>query len=88
MSDFSEPWLSWMQAGCWQLALLVCIVGVACLAARTAPAALRHALWLLVLAKVFLPPTLWTPVSMGRWGSVRCSVPRLCRPSLRRPRGL
>jgi beta-lactamase regulating signal transducer with metallopeptidase domain len=68
MNEFSHHWLSWVQAGTWQLALLVSIVGLACLVARTAPAALRHGLWLLVLAKVFLPPALWTPVSLGQWG--------------------
>ncbi|HQU46977.1 MAG TPA: M56 family metallopeptidase, partial [Pirellulales bacterium] len=35
---------------------------------RSASPRLRHALWLLVLAKVFLPPGLATPVSVGRWG--------------------
>jgi len=68
LDQVSRQWLAWMTAASWQLALLVCIVAVVAYVARAASPRLRHCLWLLVLAKVFLPPTLATPISVGRWG--------------------
>jgi beta-lactamase regulating signal transducer with metallopeptidase domain len=64
----SRLWLAWMIAATWQLALLVCIVALVGNIARATSPRLRYCLWLLVLAKVFLPPTLTTPISIGRWG--------------------
>lgn len=64
----SRQWLAWMMAASWQLALLVCIVALVAYVARATSPRLRYCLWLLVLAKVFLPPTLTTPISVGRWG--------------------
>ena len=63
----SQKWLAWMLAGSWQLALFVCIVAAVAYIARGAGARMRYGLWLLVLAKAFLPPGLTTPVSVGRW---------------------
>jgi len=63
----SQQWAAWVLAASWQLALLVCIVAVATTLARGASPRLRHALWLLVLLKVFLPPLLSTPISVGWW---------------------
>ena len=67
LQRFAERWLEWALAASWQLAILVCIVGLACAALRSAAPRLRHALWLLVLVKVFLPPGLSAPWSVGRW---------------------
>ena len=70
MSSFVEVarhWLAWMVAASWQLAVLVSIVAAVCYVARGVSPRLRHGLWLLVLAKVFLPPDLTTPLSVGRW---------------------
>jgi beta-lactamase regulating signal transducer with metallopeptidase domain len=64
---FAGNWLAWIAAASWQLAVLVLIVALVTLAARGASPRLRHALWLLVLAKVFLPPGLTTPLSVGSW---------------------
>lgn len=64
----SRQWLAWMLAASWQLALLVCIVALVAYVARATSPRLRYCLWLLVLAKVFLTPTLTTPISVGRWG--------------------
>src|SRR5438552_3324650 len=60
-------WLAWIIAASWQLAFLICIVAIAAWVARGASPRLRHALWLLVLVKVFLPPGLTAPWSLGRW---------------------
>ena len=68
INQFSIRWFEWIVAASWQLALLVCIVGLACYLTRNASPRLRYALWLLVLVKVFLPPGLATPWSVGSWG--------------------
>jgi beta-lactamase regulating signal transducer with metallopeptidase domain len=68
LNNMSRQWLEWMLAASWQLALLICIVAVVVRVARPASPRLRYCLWLLVLVKVFLPPTLTTPISVGRWG--------------------
>jgi beta-lactamase regulating signal transducer with metallopeptidase domain len=65
--DFLQAWLAWLAASSWQLALLISAVAVLTRLLRATSPRLRHALWLLVLAKVFLPPGLATPVSVGRW---------------------
>jgi beta-lactamase regulating signal transducer with metallopeptidase domain len=64
--QWSQPWQSWMLSATWQLALLVCIVAIVVALVPGSPR-LRHALWLLVLLKVFLPPSLTAPWSLGRW---------------------
>lgn len=68
LEHLSRPWLLWIGAASWQLALFVCLVALISRAARAAPAKLRYGLWLLVLVKVFLPPSLTTPLSIGQWG--------------------
>lgn len=68
LDEFSREWLAWIWPATWQLTLLICLIGVVCLLTRKAPAGLRHALWILVLVKVCLPPGLATPVSVGSWG--------------------
>ncbi|HWB13558.1 MAG TPA: M56 family metallopeptidase [Pirellulales bacterium] len=67
-NHFLETWLAWLVASSWQLALLISVVAVLTRLLRAASPRLRHALWLLVLAKAFLPPGLTTPMSVGRWG--------------------
>ena len=67
IDQISEQWFRWIVAASWQLALLVCVVALVARAARPASPRLRHALWLLVLAKVFLPPSLTAPWSIGHW---------------------
>ena len=68
LQRIADPWLEWIVAVSWQLALLVCIVAVVCRLARGASPRWRRALWLVVLAKVFLPPGLTAPWSLGQWG--------------------
>jgi beta-lactamase regulating signal transducer with metallopeptidase domain len=65
---FLRTWLAWIASSSWQLALLIGFVAALTRLLRATSPRLRHALWLLVLAKVFLPPSLATPVSVGRWG--------------------
>lgn len=69
LEPLARAWLAWITAASWQLAVLVGLVAllVAIAHALRAPAQLRHGLWLLVLIKVFLPPALSTPLSLGYW---------------------
>jgi beta-lactamase regulating signal transducer with metallopeptidase domain len=67
LDHFARSWLAWILSASWQLALLVSVVAIVNVGFRAASPRLRHALWLLVLAKVFVPPSLTTSVSVGRW---------------------
>ncbi len=67
LDRIAGPWLDWAVAASWQLALLVCLVAVVTRVVRLSPR-VRYVLWLLVLVKIFLPPGLSAPWSVGRWG--------------------
>ncbi|MEQ8763359.1 MAG: M56 family metallopeptidase [Planctomycetota bacterium] len=54
---FFAPLLSWI----WQITLLFGIVWISARALRHSSARLRHALWLLVLARLVIPPIGWWP---------------------------
>ncbi len=64
----AQRWLVWVLAASWQIALLVAIVAVVAWSIRRASPRLRYALWLLVLIKIFLPPTLAINWGVGNWG--------------------
>ena len=68
VSQFAGPWLDWAIAVSWQLALLVCLIAVLTYLLRGASPRLRYGLWLLVLVKTFLPPTLSVFWGVGHWG--------------------
>ncbi len=67
LNQWSAVWWEWITALSWQLSLLVCLVGVAVWALRRASPRARHALWLLVLLKVFLPTSLSAAWSVTNW---------------------
>lgn len=64
----AERWFAWAAAASWQLALLVAVVAAITWVARRSSPRVRYALWLLVLIKVFLPPSLSMGWSVGSWG--------------------
>jgi len=66
--QFAGPWLDWTVAASWQLALLVCLIALLTYLLRGASPRLRYGLWLLVLVKTFLPPTLAVFWGVGNWG--------------------
>ncbi|HEY2892716.1 MAG TPA: M56 family metallopeptidase, partial [Pirellulales bacterium] len=70
VAQFAGSWLDWTIALSWQLALLVCLIAVLTYLLRGASPRLRYGLWLLVLAKIFLPPTLSVFWGVGHWGVV------------------
>jgi beta-lactamase regulating signal transducer with metallopeptidase domain len=68
ISAFARDWWDWTIAASWQIALLVCVIAVLSYLFRTASPRLRYGLWLLVLVKALLPPTLGAIWGVGTWG--------------------
>jgi len=68
MSEFTRAWFDWTVAASWQLALFVCLIATLAYLLRDASPRLRYGLWLLVLLKALLPPTLATFWGIGTWG--------------------
>jgi beta-lactamase regulating signal transducer with metallopeptidase domain len=67
VAEFTGHWLDWIVAATWQLALLTVIIAAVAALSRRASPRWRYALWLLVLLKVFLPPSLTAIWSVGAW---------------------
>ncbi len=71
LNDAAAAWAGWMLPMAWQVGLVVLLVAVADLVLRRwAWPQLRSALWLLVLVKLLLPPTLASPIAVVPLGSV------------------
>jgi beta-lactamase regulating signal transducer with metallopeptidase domain len=68
LERIAGAWLDWAIAASWQIALLVCLISALTYLLRDVSPRLRYGLWLLVLLKAFLPPTLTTVWSVGAWG--------------------
>jgi|GEM_PF-4091625 len=56
-----------LGATCWQTAILAAVVLVVTRLARKAPAAWRHALWVIVLVKLLVPPLAQIPAQWVFW---------------------
>jgi len=65
--EWLDVWWGWVSSISWQIALFVTLVTLATMLAKHASPRLRHAVWLLVLIKVFLPTTASAPWSVGNW---------------------
>lgn len=64
LNAIADRWFSWELAIAWQAAVLIAIVWVIDLLIRKwAWPQVRYALWMLVLVKLILPPTLTSPAS-------------------------
>jgi beta-lactamase regulating signal transducer with metallopeptidase domain len=64
MNRWGESFLSFAGPMLWQSSLLIVIVfALDLLLARRIRAAIRHALWMVVLVKLLLPPALALPTS-------------------------
>ncbi|MCK5175128.1 MAG: hypothetical protein KAR47_17165, partial [Planctomycetes bacterium] len=64
LNRVADMWLAWELAMLWQVAALIAIVwAVDLVIRRWAWPQVRYALWLLVLVKLLLPPTLTSPTS-------------------------
>jgi len=68
ISALVRGWWDWTIAASWQIALLVCVIAALAYLLRTASPRLRYGLWLLVLVKALLPPTLGAIWGVGTWG--------------------
>lgn len=65
--SLSLGWCDWMLQISWQVALLVFILTVVTRLLRQRSAVLLHALWLLVLLRLVLPPDFSIPTGWGWW---------------------
>ncbi len=65
INHYASLWLNWQWSMLWQTAILITVVaGIDRLVHKWAWPQLRYALWLLVLVKLILPPTLTSPISV------------------------
>ncbi|MHC4124164.1 MAG: M56 family metallopeptidase, partial [Planctomycetota bacterium] len=65
LNQIADKWLTWQLAIGWQVAVLIVIVAaIDFLIKKWAWPQLRYALWLLILIKLILPPTLTSSVSL------------------------
>jgi len=68
LNHLGAEFLNFAGGMLWQASLLIAVVFVADLALeRRLRASVRHALWLVVLVKLLLPPTLALPTSVAWW---------------------
>jgi beta-lactamase regulating signal transducer with metallopeptidase domain len=64
INQFAEGWFGWEIAMLWQAGLLIAIVAaIDLLIKKWAWPQVRYALWMLILVKLVLPPSLTSPVS-------------------------
>jgi beta-lactamase regulating signal transducer with metallopeptidase domain len=84
---FCDYWWSWALAASWQLALLVVLIALVAGLSRRLSARFRYALWTLVLIKVFLPPSLGLPWSVGSWAGGVLPEPPVASVVREAPRG-
>lgn len=65
LNQIADGWFSWQVSVLWQVAVLIAIVFVIDLIIKKwAWPQVRYALWLLVVVKLILPPTLTSPASI------------------------
>ena len=60
----------------WQVAILAALVWIVCRLASKAPAAWRHALWIVVLVKFFMPPVVHFPSQLAFWQTAGRAKPQ------------
>ena len=82
LNELGGRFLAFAGPMVWQSGLLIAVVlALDLLLARKVRAAVRHALWLVVLVKLLLPPSLALPTSVAWWlipaqPAVKASMPR------------
>ncbi len=65
INHIADKWFTWQTEMLWQVAVLIAIVAVVDLLIRKwAWPQVRYALWLLILVKLVLPPTMTLPTSL------------------------
>lgn len=65
--SWSAAWGAWMWSMSWQVALVVVVVAVLTRLLRQRSAVTLHALWLLILVRLVLPPSFALPTGWGWW---------------------
>lgn len=67
VNSLADRWLDWMGPMAWQVAILVGALTLVTWLIRRRSARLRYALWMLVPARLVLPPTLAFVTGWGWW---------------------
>ncbi|MCY2963724.1 MAG: M56 family metallopeptidase [Planctomycetota bacterium] len=67
LDQFAQRWGAWMFGISWQLVVVVGVVWGVTWLARNRSATLVHALWLLVLVRLLIPPSFASPTGWGWW---------------------
>jgi beta-lactamase regulating signal transducer with metallopeptidase domain len=68
INEIAMDWLHWAWPMLWQSAIVVLVVwAIDLMVRRRVRAGVRYALWMLVLVKLVLPPSLALPTGIGYW---------------------
>ncbi len=68
LNNYSEIFVSIIWSIFWQSSLLIVIVTATTLLYRKASPRFKYLLWLLVIIRLFLPPSFYLPTGVGNWG--------------------
>ena len=68
LHEFFNAWSQWIFSASWQIALFTILVLSVSLIISKKHARIRYALWLLVIVKVVLPPSIGVVWGVGSWG--------------------
>jgi len=67
LSTIVDDWWQWICLASWQLVVVIIAISVIAWLCRRGSPRLRHALWFLVLLKVFVPPSVSSPTGLANW---------------------
>jgi beta-lactamase regulating signal transducer with metallopeptidase domain len=67
LAQITDKWLVWMVEMAWQSALLVAVLFLLDRILRRASARFLHAVWLLILLRLIVPPSTTFPTGIGWW---------------------
>ncbi|MFN0050574.1 MAG: M56 family metallopeptidase [Planctomycetales bacterium] len=81
LERWSARWSDWMWSMSWQVGLLVALVTALTWLGRRRSAIWLHAVWLLVLVRLVLPPDLALPTGWGWWVRAPQTISQSDRPA-------
>jgi beta-lactamase regulating signal transducer with metallopeptidase domain len=67
LTSVASAWSEWMLAMSWQVTVVALAIALIAMLGRRWPARFRYSLWLIVLVKLTLPPSLAAPTGFGWW---------------------
>ncbi|MBN1903093.1 hypothetical protein JW926_17360 [Candidatus Sumerlaeota bacterium] len=67
LSRYSVSFISWAWAIFWQSSVLIILIASFSLFLKKVSPGWKHLLWLLVIIRLFLPPSFYLPTGIGNW---------------------